>query len=70
MHIKIFDCDIFIDSHVMYITDGKSESGMNYLGNNPIPPNSIKETVEYYFMPELAFKKYAIKTSFGPNVIT
>lgn len=57
MYVKIFDCDIFIDSHEIIINDlhgGSSEKSFN----KPLPPFLVKEVIEDYLLQEKAFEKF------------
>ena len=47
MHIKIFDCDIFIDTHEISISDHSGESSYNSFNKKPIDTCVIKEIIEY-----------------------
>ncbi len=52
MHIKIFDCDIFIDSHEVSINDNNGEEMVTYNKYIPLKPVVVKDTIEAFFVPE------------------
>lgn len=57
MHVKIFDCDIFIDSHKISINDSRGGSSEKSF-NTPLHTFFVKEVIEDYLLPEKAFEKY------------
>ena len=57
MHIKIFDCEIIIDSHEISILNpygGSSEKSFN----KSLPIFLVKEIIENYLFPDKAFQKF------------
>ncbi len=50
MHIKIFDCDIFIDSHKISISDHSGESSYNSFNKKPLDTCVIKEIIEEHLL--------------------
>lgn len=57
MYVKIFDCDITINSHEISINDSRGGSSEKSFGG-PLPTFFVKEIIEDYLLPEKAFKKY------------
>lgn len=57
MHIKIFDCDIFIDSHKISITDKHGGSSQESFCR-PLPTFLVKEIIENHLLPDIAFDKF------------
>lgn len=69
MHVKIFDCDIFIDSHEVSIKDKHGGSGWS-CESEPIPTFAVKEVVERHLLPNIYLRKYMeelMKKPINPN---
>lgn len=52
MHAKIFDCDIFIDSHKISVSDNDGQESVTCNKYIPLKPIVVKETIESFFVPE------------------
>lgn len=50
MHVKFFDCELFIDLHEIKIKNKTGSSGQSY-GEYCVPPNNVKELVENFLVP-------------------
>lgn len=52
MHIKIFDCDIFIDLHKISVSDNDGQESVTCNKYIPLKPIVVKEAIESFFVPE------------------
>ena len=52
MHVKIFDCDIIIDSHKISVSDNDGKSMVTWNKYIPLKPIVVKDTIEAFFVPE------------------
>lgn len=62
MYVKIFDCDIFIDSHEIKIEDSHGSSAMS-CDTKSFHSNNVKNVIESYLVPDIYLKKYFIHSS-------
>ena len=72
MHIKIFDCDIFIDSNEVSIRDNKGSSGWS-CESKPVPTYAVKDVVERYLLPNIYLYRYMkglLKKPINPNAVS
>lgn len=72
MHVKIFDCDIFIDSHKVSINDKHGGSSWSY-ESEPIPTYAIKDVIEGHLVPNIYLHKYMeelMKKPINPNAVS
>ncbi|HAU86038.1 MAG TPA: hypothetical protein DCW90_11250 [Lachnospiraceae bacterium] len=72
MHIKIFDCDIFIDSHEVSIQDKHSGSGWS-CESQPIPTYAVKDVIEGHLVPNIYLHRYIeelLKKPINPNAVS
>ena len=56
MYVKIFDCDIFIDSHEISINDSRGGSSEKSF-SNPLPVFLVNVIIEDYLLEKIAFEK-------------
>ena len=60
MHVKIFDCDIFIDTHEISVSNNNGEETITCNKYIPLKPIVVKETIEAFFVPEKRFIEHPL----------
>ena len=72
MHVKIFDCDIIINSHEVSIEDNKGRSGWS-CESEPIPTYAVKDVIEGHLVPNIYLHRYMeelLKKPINPNAVS
>ena len=72
MHVKIFDCDIFIDSHEVRVKDKYGITSRSY-ESKVLPTYTIKDVVEEHLVPNIYIRRYLeelLKTQINPNRVS
>ena len=72
MHIKIFDCDIFIDSHEVRVKDKYGITSRSY-ESKVLPTYIIMDVVEEHLVPNIYIRRYLeelLKKPINPNCVS
>lgn len=72
MHVKFFDCELFVSPHEITIKDKYGSSGQSW-DSQDIPPNNVKRIVESHLVPNVFLHKYMeelMKKPINPNAVS